>query len=279
MFQVIEDEHLLFVNRNGIKTKFNYDPVKGMMYRRQLPEYMQYLAPKDEDIWRKTDKNILLIGGGQSNIRQWLKKIGNKSKITNVDFYTHYKSTVSHNHFKEDFYDWQIESDHYDQEWALWSLPSYALSKKELEIFYIKSAIGLAPSGVLRVFPINRGPGLGGLAKDEYTKHQRAADTLNLLKELENLGFVVHVFYPKNMGNVIEKLKNSRRAKDKTLYELFVRKVSQRRQRYIKREFEDYQVKELHKTGIAVNITAPSETTAKKAANQKLYNMLHERKF
>lgn len=57
---------------------------------------MQYLAPKDEDIWRKTDKNILLIGGGQSNIRRWLKKIGNKSKITNVDFYTHYKSTVSH---------------------------------------------------------------------------------------------------------------------------------------------------------------------------------------
>lgn len=94
MFQVIEDEHLLFVNRNGIKTKFNYDLVKGMIYRRQLPEYMQYLAPKDEDI--KTDKNILLIGCGQSNIRQWLKKIGNKSKITNVDFYTHYKSTVSH---------------------------------------------------------------------------------------------------------------------------------------------------------------------------------------
>lgn len=277
MFQVVEDKYELLLNRNGIKTKFNYDPVYGMMYRRQLPEYMQYLAPKGKKIWRKKDNKILLIGGGQSNIRQWFKKIGVKIEISNVDFYTNYKSTVSHLHYKEDFYDWHIEPNHYDQEWALWSLPSYALSRKELEIFYIKSAIGLSAGGVLRVFPINRSPGLGGQASDDYSKDQRKADTIELLKQFKELGFTIEYYNPHDMEDVVDKLKRSRRPTDKTILALFIKQVSKRRQRYIKRELADYQKKELNKAPIAVNVIAPSKASVKYAANQKLNALLEQK--
>lgn len=274
MFRVSTKDYTLILNRGGVKTKLNYNPVKGMMFRRQLPEYMQYLAPKGESIWRDSDQDILLIGGGLSNIRQWLRKIGVQSKITNVDFYTDYKSTVSHKHFKEDFYDWDIPLDCYDQEWALWSLPTYALSKTELEAFFIKAVLGLKPNGILRVFPINRCPGDMNSSNIEYPKDQRKYDTIRILKKIEKLGFNVKIFYPQDMEYITDKMQMSDLDKDKKIYDMFIKYVSNRRRKYIEKEFEQYQNKPKDKNAIAVNITAPIKKDVKHIANVKLNKML-----
>lgn len=268
------DEHTLFVNRNGLEIKFDYDPFHGMMFRRQLPEYMQYLAPKGVSIWRNSDKKILLIGGGQSKVRQWFRKIGMNCEITNVDFYTDYKPAVSHVHIKEDFFDWNIPVDFYDQAWALWSLPSYALSKTEIMSFFIKGVLGLAPKGVLRVFPINRGPGDAGLLTIEYSNEQRKQDSIAILNQIKKLGFNVEFYSPQDTISIIDTIRNSKREQDKKIYDLFLKQVSQRRQRYIKQEFENYQTKPLNKIAIGVNIYAPANKSIKADANVKLINML-----
>lgn len=274
MFRIIADKCVLVLNRNGLKTQFNYDPVTGMMYRRQLPEYMMYLAPNGRKIWRKSDKKILLVGGGQSNIRKWLTELGFGFEITNVDFYTDYKSTVSHIHVKEDFYDWQVLVNTYDQEWALWSLPSYALSKQEVDKFFLKSALALSPNGVLRVFPINRGPGNACLDNMEYTNKQKKQDVLNILGYLKKLGFTVSVYYPQDMKNIIERIATSSNSIDRKLFEMFSRHVSKRRQRYIKTEFDAYQAKLLDKTAVAVNVQAPCRVGIKNTANEKIFEYL-----
>lgn len=85
------DEHTLFVNRNGLEIKFDYDSFHGMMLRRQLPEYMQYLVHKGVSIWHNSDKKF----GGKSKVCQWFRKIDMNCEITNIDFYTDYKSAVS----------------------------------------------------------------------------------------------------------------------------------------------------------------------------------------
>lgn len=248
------------------------------MFRRQLPEYMQYLAKKGDNIWRSTDSRILLIGGGLSNIRQWLKKLNVQCEITNLDFYTDYKSTVSHIHVKEDFYDWNIKADFYDQEWALWSLPSYALSKTELEIFFIKSVLGLAPNGVLRVFPINRCPGDANSSDIQYSKDQRRKDSLNILQKLEKLGFSVDIFYPQNMESIMKRIQKRNLNQDKQIYDMMIKYISKRRCRYIEQEFEHYQNKDKEKTAIAVNVSAPSESSVKETINVQLIRMLENLK-
>jgi hypothetical protein len=270
MFVINTDKSTLSLKRNDVQAEFNFDPISGMMFLRQLPEYMQYLGMKHDNIWRKNDKKLLLIGGGESEIRAWLQRIGVCLEITNIDFYCEPNQSVSNYHIKEDFYDWKIPVDYYDQEWALWSLPAHSLSKTEVYKFFAKSAIGLAPNGVLRIFPINRGPGEISICKNEYTNEQRCKDSIFMLKRLEQLGFTVIKYYPNNMKNIVSVLENSTEYPYKTIYTLFKENVSERRCNYIQDELHRYQQKEINKAPFAVNIIAPHNPVIKQMANIKL---------
>ena len=134
--------------------------------------------------------------------------------------------------------------------------------------------LGLKPNGILRVFPINRCPGDMNSSNIEYPKDQRKYDTIRILKKIEKLGFNVKIFYPQDMEYITDKMQMSDLDKDKKIYDMFIKYVSNRRRKYIEKEFEQYQNKPKDKNAIAVNITAPIKKDVKHIANVKLNKML-----
>lgn len=278
MFNADKNKHTLFLERNGVKAELDFHPVSGMMTWRQLPEYMQFLTVKGTNIWREIDRKLLLIGGANSEIRKWLHEIDINAEITNIDFYSEPNPSVSEHHIKEDFYDWKIHLNYYDQAWALWSLPAYSFSKTELEIFFIKAAISLAPGGILRVFPVNRGPGDMGSYNKKYTNEKRRLDSINVFNFLAKLGYSIETIFPKDMDNIVELLKNSRK-QFHILIHKFLNEISNRQDVHkpnrIEEELLNYQNKEPDKAPFAVNVTAPSNVAIKHAANMTLIEYLN----
>jgi len=163
---------------------------KGIISNRPLTEYLQYLNIQQGDLRPLSNKKILLIGGGMSPIRSWLEAINVNAEVTNLDFYYDADETVSHIHINEDFYKWEAPLDAYNEIWALHSLPLYALSCLETEIFFAKSLLMLAPGGNLRVFPINDG-NLDAVShtKNFYGHAERARDAHKAMMEMGKIGF------------------------------------------------------------------------------------------
>lgn len=269
MFNVDKKKHLLFLKRNEIKATLNFHPENGMMFQRQLPEYIQYLVKNGESIFRTQDKKLLLIGGACSEIRRWLDEVKIPVEITNIDFYCEKNSSVSHQHIKADFYDWSIRTNYYDQEWALWSLPAYTFSQEEVEMFFIKAVMGLSPGGILRVFPLNRGPGDMGNSSVKYTNEERLSASINILELLQKLGFNIQKIYPNEMISVFENTEKNPNLSNYLVPSL-MQSIPQERIEYVKNELINYQTKPAEKAPILVIITAPNSVENKKLVNKEL---------
>ena len=278
MFSKDKKKHTLFLKRQDIEATLNFDPQEGMMFQRQLPEYLQYLSKKGENIFRVFDKKLLLVGGACSNIRYWLDKIGIEMEVTNIDFYCEPNPCVSNHHIKKDFYDWSIRQNYYDQEWALWSLPAYSFSKQEVDIFFVKASLGLAQNGILRVFPLNRGPGNMGTSNKEYTNEERLKDSINILKFLTKIGFQVQNLHPKEMESIFQIIETKKTQLPYIISSLF-KTIDAERINYVKNELVNYQNKENAKTPFLVIITAPKDIKQKKLVNKKLVEFLKIRKL
>lgn len=99
------------------------------------------------------DKNILLIGGGASQIGFTLSCYNaNPKRIVNVDPYTRAKELRNTEIVRQDF----LQTDYineFDESLALWSLPMY-LKLRQIPKFWKKSIVATAPKGNLRVHPI-----------------------------------------------------------------------------------------------------------------------------
>ncbi|MBN2651197.1 MAG: hypothetical protein JXR63_02355 [Spirochaetales bacterium] len=274
MISIDSRKHSLSLERNGIKAELNFHPTSGMMYKRQLPEYMQFLTKRNYELWRRDDKKLLLIGGASSKIRKWLSEVNVDLEITNIDFYNKMDPDVSHHHVQKDFYDWNVPYNCYDQEWALWSLPAYSLSKSEVEHFFIKSALALSPNGILRVFPINRGPGEMGDSNSTYTNEERKEDSIKILSHLTNLGYSVTQIFPREMENIVDHLEKSNRASDRRIYKL-LNETHSSRISYMKEEIANYKRKSIDRTPIAINLTAPKDYMIKQKSNFVLIEYLN----
>lgn len=161
---------------------------------RPLTEYIQYLGIGSAGLSALAGKKILLIGGGVSRVREWLEKIGIKAEVTNLDFFFKADRKVAHKHINEDFYEWAAPRDAYDEIWSLYALPLYSLSKPEVELFFAKAAIALAPGGVLRAFPINEGdPTAIVEASGHYGHKEKTRDSLAAIEEMERAGMGVEI--------------------------------------------------------------------------------------
>jgi len=171
----------------GAIMDFNH---KGIISNRPLTEYLQYLNIQMGELRPLSNKQILLIGGGMSPVRSWLEAVNINSVVTNLDFYYDADETVSHNHINEDFYNWAAPVDFYNEIWALHSLPLYSLSCIEVELFFAKSLLMLAPGGNLRVFPINDG-NLDAVShtKNFYGHAERARDAHKAMMDMGKIGF------------------------------------------------------------------------------------------
>jgi hypothetical protein len=163
---------------------------KGTISRRPLTEYLQYLHILPGELKSLSNKQILLVGGGQSPVRNWLEAVGINAVVTNLDFFFDADEQVSHNHISEDFYQWKAPVDFFHEIWALHSLPLYALSCLEVELFFAKSLLMLAPGGNLRVFPINDG-NLDAMfnTKNFYGHAEKAKDAHKSMMDMGKIGF------------------------------------------------------------------------------------------
>jgi len=125
-----------------------------------------------------------------SPVRSWLEAQNINAVVTNLDFYYGPDESVAHNHINEDFYKWEAPQDYYNEIWALHSLPLYSLSCLEVELFFAKSLLMLAPGGNLRVYPIND----GNLDAVSHTKHfysrtEMARDAHRTMMDMGKIGF------------------------------------------------------------------------------------------
>jgi len=171
----------------GAIMDFNH---KGIISNRPLTEYIQYLNLQPGELRPLSNKQILLIGGGMSPVRSWLEAVNINAVVTNLDFYYEPDESVAHNHINEDFYKWIAPTDFYNEIWALHSLPLYSLNCLEVELFFAKSLLMLAPGGNLRVFPINDG-NLDAVShtKNFYGHAERARDAHKAMMDMGKMSF------------------------------------------------------------------------------------------
>jgi len=179
----------LHIKRRDLSAIMDFNH-KGVISNRPLTEYLQYLNIQSGELKPLSNKQILLIGGGMSPVRSWLEEVKINAVVTNLDFYFDADEAVAHNHISEDFYNWEAPQDFYNEIWALHSLPLYSLSNIEVEIFFAKSLLMLAPGGNLRVFPINDG-NLDAVShtKNFYGHAERARDAHKAMMEMGKIGF------------------------------------------------------------------------------------------
>jgi hypothetical protein len=143
-------------NKSGLMSDFFHFGLRHSHRSRPIEEYMSSLKIKHRDLKKIHDKNLLLVGGGQSDIAGGLVRVvGAKPKsIINVDPYVksyfNDQETVC-----EDYLEYNIAPDTFNEIWALYSLPAYVEKLSHVKTFYAKSLLGLAPRGTLRVFPQN----------------------------------------------------------------------------------------------------------------------------
>ncbi|MDR2716806.1 MAG: hypothetical protein LBB89_01895 [Treponema sp.] len=179
----------LHITRHNISVSMDFTR-KGIISRRPLTEYLQYLNILPEELKHLSNKQILLVGGGVSPVRSWLEAVKINAAVTNLDFFFDADDKVSHNHISEDFYKWEAPADFYHEIWALHSLPLYALSCLEVELFFAKSLLMLAPGGNLRVFPINDG-NLDAMfnTKNFYGHAEKAKNSHKVMMDMGKIGF------------------------------------------------------------------------------------------
>jgi len=184
----------LQIKRHDISVSMDFTR-KGIISRRPLTEYLQYLNILPSDLKALSNKQILLIGGGLSPVRSWLEAVKINAVVTNLDFFYDADETVAHNHIKEDFYQWQANPNTYNEIWALHSLPLYALSLVEVELFFAKSLLMLAPGGNLRVYPISDG-NIDAIfnTRHFYGQAERARDSHKTMMEMGKIGFSTRTF-------------------------------------------------------------------------------------
>jgi len=179
----------LQIKRHDINVSMDFNR-KGIISGRPLTEYLQYLNIAPNDLKALSNKQILLIGGGMSPVRNWLEAVNINAVVTNLDFFYDANETVAHNHISEDFYQWKAPKDTYNEIWALHSLPLYALSNIEVELFFAKSLLMLAPGGNLRVYPVNDG-NLDAIfnTRHFYGHAERARDSHKAMMDMGKIGF------------------------------------------------------------------------------------------
>ena len=145
----------------------------NVTHDRDMVEYMDLLNLDSFDIANMDGKDIVLIGGGESNILNelenggvlpgsWEHKRGMRKRfapvrprsVTNIDPYAKRLRHTEQDLIEESFTDFHVTPDFADRMLALFSLPHYAESVEEVKMFYAKACLGLAPRGRLNVFPI-----------------------------------------------------------------------------------------------------------------------------
>jgi len=122
-------------------------------HERRLKEYIEYLFGEEE--FNPNGKRILLVGGGNSPIFTDLVGLGYWPRsVTNVDPYALPQNDSTQMLHREDFVEYNIYYDSFDEIWALYSLPFWLDDVKKTDKFLANALLGLAPNGNFRIYPV-----------------------------------------------------------------------------------------------------------------------------
>lgn len=162
----LQDSVLMALSEAMAKTEARPEPgtiaehqdamMKDKKTNRPLSEYQRLLQLSDEDLVALSGKELLMVGGGFSPIKDGLRKKGIECTVTNIDPMTEPDEKIADNTVKGDFFDTTLEKGKYDEIMALHSLPTYALRPEQVKDFYGRSILSLKPNGILRVMPISK---------------------------------------------------------------------------------------------------------------------------
>lgn len=117
--------------------------------RRRLSTYLRIFEIPRKKLYKLHGKKILLIGGGNSPIKQTFNRLKINCNITNVDPYIINPQTA-HTNIKLDFTKTTFTNE-FDEIWALYSLPLYSPNIEHAVKFYLAAIIALKPGGILRI--------------------------------------------------------------------------------------------------------------------------------
>ena len=132
------------------------DMKKEKKTARPLSAYQRLLKISDEELQALSGKELLLVGGGFSPIKNELRKKGVECTITNIDPIVESDPEIADNVIKGNFYDVEMDEYKFDEVMALHSLPTYAFTPDQAKDFYSRSILSLKQGGVLRVMPIEK---------------------------------------------------------------------------------------------------------------------------
>lgn len=158
--QLMWANHLREMTGNRIIEDYGDQMIEKTRTARPLDDYITYLDIQNEETsWHS---QILVIGGGNSPISSQLKEQGCSIPIVNIDpIFKEEKSANEDKKYPWNFFDPKtkdlLQNEKFDEAWALYSLPMYALSAREVVDFYHYSFTGLRSRGILRVFPCHDG--------------------------------------------------------------------------------------------------------------------------
>lgn len=124
---------------------------------RTLATYDKFFNTSQNDHQELSGKKLLLVGGGNSPIKENLTGGGVDVHVTNIDPLADPNDHANADEpIRGDFFHTPIESGQYQEIWASHSLPMYAFDRDQVRDFYRKSLEGLVSGGVLRIMPIDR---------------------------------------------------------------------------------------------------------------------------
>ena len=175
-------DNTIIVSRGGVKVEMNFNDVAN---NRDISNYKKYLCIQNLEIVE--NRKVLLIGGGISTVRADLEDMGINTTITNLDFYFDFHKWTSHNHINEDFFEWDIPRNHFNEIWALYSLPYYSMNTADTKLFFAKVLLGLAPGGCFRCYPIRLTH--QKFVPRSYSAHQKKQDSFEAISYIQSLGF------------------------------------------------------------------------------------------
>jgi hypothetical protein len=134
------------------------------------------------DMTGTSRQNLLLIGGGKRSAIDF--SYMTRANIYNVDFELYADSTKRIRQIQADYTELDACPDKFGMALSLFGLPMHAVSKRAVDLFFLKTGLNLTPEGQLRFSPV--------LAGDLEDKEKHIGRNLEFLA---SIGFTVILAY------------------------------------------------------------------------------------
>jgi hypothetical protein len=122
---------------------------------RSLADYQHLLQLDEENLQHLHNRELLLIGGGESPVKSELTQKGIDCHVVNIDPMAAHDPHNADEIVATDFLHAPQQPQRFAEAWALHSLPTYAFHPDQVVDFYAQAVGSVQTGGTLRVMPID----------------------------------------------------------------------------------------------------------------------------